>query len=69
LNRTVLDYQAHRSGNVQLLGPRLRILPRGAFKQALVGKGKWGGQHKVPAAANNREWADLLATCNGDPDE
>jgi hypothetical protein len=67
LNRTVLDYQAHRSGDVQLLGPRLRVLPRGAFKQALVGKGKWGGQHKVPAASNNREWADLLATCTGEP--
>lgn len=66
LNRTVLDYQAHRTGDVQLLAPRLRMLPTGAFKQVLVGKGKWGGQHKVPTASNNREWADLLARCTGE---
>jgi hypothetical protein len=66
LNRTVLDYQAHRSGDVQLLAPRLRILPRGAFEQVLVGKGKWGGQHKVPSASSNREWADLLAARPGE---
>jgi len=44
----------------------LRILPRGAFEQVLVGKGKWGGQHKVPSASSNREWADLLAARPGE---
>lgn len=66
LNRSVLDYQAHRAGDVQLLAPRLRTLPRGAFRQALVAKGKWGGQHKVPTASSDRDWADLLATCTGE---
>lgn len=66
LNRTVLDYQAHRANDVQLLGPRLRNVPTGTFKQALLKQGKWGGQHKVPAASSDRAWADLLANCIGE---
>ena len=67
LDRTVLDYQAHRANDVQLLAPRLRALPPGTFQKALRRKGQWGGQHKVPTAAGHREWADLLSQCLEEP--
>ncbi len=60
LCRSVLDYAAHRTGNVQLLSPRLVPLPEGTFLRALAKRGKLGGQNKVPAAWNDRSWAELL---------
>ncbi len=67
LQRTVLDYQAHRTGDVQLLAPTLNILPPGTFQKALRRRGQLGGQHKVPSAWNDRSWADLLSQTLGDP--
>lgn len=66
LQRTVLDYQAHRAGNVQLLGPRLRQVPSGTFREALRSRGKLGGQHKVPVAWSDRSWARLLLASLGE---
>ena len=65
LRRTVLDYEAHRTGNVQLLPPRLVPLPEGTFVRALSTRGRLGGQNKVPAAWNDRTWADLLQNSIG----
>lgn len=60
LCRTVLDYEAHRTGNIQLLPPSLVALPEGTFLRALARRGKLGGQNKVPSAWNDRTWAQLL---------
>lgn len=66
LRRSVLDYEAHRTGNVQLLPPRLVPVPEGVFLRALARRGKLGGQNKVPAAWNDRSWAELLEQCIGE---
>jgi len=66
LQRTVLDYQAHRAGDVQLLSPLLRPLPAGAFHEVLKERGKLGGQHKVPVAWTDRSWAELLSKRTGE---
>lgn len=65
LQRGVLDYQAHRAGDVQLLSPTLRALPKGTFHRALQAEGRLGGQHKVPTAWSDRRWADLLSRFSG----
>ena len=65
LRRTVLDYDAHRTGNVQLFPPRLVQVPEGTFHRALSVRGKLGGQNKVPAAWNDRTWAELLENSIG----
>lgn len=60
LRKTVLDYDAHRSGDTQLLSPRVRAVAPGTFHRALASLGKLGGQHKVPSAWPDRTWADRL---------
>jgi hypothetical protein len=60
LRREVLDYDAHRRDDVQLLAPRLRTVPEGTFHRALASMGKLGGQHKIPIAWPDRTWADRL---------
>ena len=62
LRAQVIDYDAHRAGDQQLLAPQVRFLPAGAFHAALAAKGKLGGQHKVPQAWGDRTFADLLTT-------
>ncbi|MEN9308158.1 MAG: hypothetical protein RL173_2090 [Fibrobacterota bacterium] len=66
LQCSVLDYQAHRAGNVQLLAPVVRMLPAGTFHEVLKRRGKLGGQHKVPVAWTDRTWADQLTLCAGE---
>jgi hypothetical protein len=56
----VIDYDAHRKGDLQLAAPVLRILPPGSFHRALERVGKLGGQHKIPQAASDRSFADHL---------
>jgi hypothetical protein len=46
------DYEAKRYKNLLLKTPVLRILKPGTFYQWLKGKGKLGGQHKVPRLVN-----------------
>lgn len=60
LREQVLDYEAHRRDDLQLAAPVLRILPPGSFHRVLERKGKLGGQHKIPQAASDREFARLL---------
>lgn len=60
LRKSVMDYDAHRKGDVQLLAPRIRIVSEGTFHRALRSMGKLGGQHKVPIAWPDREWARRL---------
>jgi hypothetical protein len=59
LRSHVEDYQAHRAGG-QLLEPRLTPLPEGCFHRYLTRRGRFGGQHKVPQAWQDRTIADQL---------
>jgi len=60
LRREVMDYEAHRAGDAQLLPPRIRIVSNGTFHRTLASLGKLGGQHKIPIAWPNRTWAERL---------
>ena len=46
------DYEAKRYKNLLLKTPVLHILKPGTFYRWLKGKGKLGGQHKVPRLVN-----------------
>jgi hypothetical protein len=61
LRGSVLDYDAHRAGDQQLLAPTVVAVPAGTFAAALAAQGKLGGQHKVPQAWADRTIADRLA--------
>jgi hypothetical protein len=49
------DYDAKRQQDLALVAPRIHVAPPGTFLQWLEGKGKLGGQHKVPRLSNSRE--------------
>ena len=42
------DYRAHRSGDLQLLPPYVRLLRRNAFYEWMKASGRLGGRSKVP---------------------
>jgi hypothetical protein len=52
LSRLNEDYAAHRTGDLTMLAPDVRVLPRGGFAEWLRSQGKLGGQHKVPRMDN-----------------
>lgn len=54
------DYDAKRTKDIALLGPKLVIVPSGTFNLWLKSKGKLGGQHKVPRLSNNREFSEQI---------
>lgn len=62
LRAGVIDYDAHRDGDVQLRAPSVRPVSAGTFHRALAALGKLGGQHKIPTAWGDRTWADRLAS-------
>jgi hypothetical protein len=62
LRANVIDYDAHRVGDVQLRAPRVRPVSPGTFHRSLASIGKLGGQHKIPTAWGDRTWADRLAS-------
>lgn len=47
------DYEAHRKGDLTMLGPEVVKMPRGGFADWLRSQGKMGGQHKVPRMDNS----------------
>ncbi len=49
------DYDAKRTGDKAMVKPLVRVVPKGTFYNWLKGKGKLGGQYKVPRLSNNRE--------------
>jgi len=57
------DYDTHRTNDYGLLPPELvRVVPR-TFYEWMKGKGKLGGQHKVPRVARSDEMvAELMET-------
>ena len=56
------DYEAKRYKNMTLACPKVQIIPNGTFYNWLKGKGKLGGQHKVPRLANTREYIEEILT-------
>ena len=56
------DYDAKRSKDIALLGPKVILAPSGTFDAWLKSKNKLGGQHKVPRLSNNREIMVELAS-------
>jgi len=54
------DYNIHRTDDYAMLPPELvRVAPR-TFYEWMKGKGKLGGQHKVPRVVRSRDMADEL---------
>ncbi|HLO80175.1 MAG TPA: GH3 auxin-responsive promoter family protein [Chitinophagaceae bacterium] len=57
------DYEAKRYKDIALRAPILRSILKGSFTNWLKGKGKLGGQHKIPRLSNTRNYIDeILAT-------
>jgi hypothetical protein len=56
------DYDAKRSKDIALLGPKIIVAETGTFDAWLKSKNKLGGQHKVPRLSNNREIMEELAS-------
>jgi hypothetical protein len=54
------DYDAKRTKDIALLGPKINVLPAGTFDNWLKSKGKFGGQHKVPRLSNDRLIIDQI---------
>ena len=59
------DYEAKRYKNLILQPPIVRILAKGTFYSWLRGKGKLGGQHKVPRLVNKRDYLEEILKING----
>ena len=52
------DYEAKRYKDIALRIPLVHSLKKGLFNEWLKGKGKLGGQHKVPRLSNDRKYID-----------
>lgn len=60
LRRVNSDYDAKRFKDMALRRPQVKIVAQNTFFNWMKGKGKIGGQHKVPRLANNREYVDSI---------
>jgi hypothetical protein len=58
------DYQANRKYDLVLEPPRIIAAEPGLFHQWLKGKGKLGGQNKVPRLSNDRALIEQFLTLN-----
>ncbi|MDF2156660.1 GH3 auxin-responsive promoter family protein [Algoriphagus sp. CAU 1675] len=54
------DYDAKRYKDLALREPLVHHAPTGIFEKWLGGKGKLGGQHKVPRLSNTREYLEEI---------
>jgi hypothetical protein len=54
------DYEAKRYKDIALRLPVVRVLSSGTFSNWLKGKGKLGGQHKVPRLSNDRNFVEEI---------
>lgn len=64
LQKVNSDYEAKRYKNMTLALPLLTVAKENLFYNWLKGKGKIGGQNKVPRLANNRQYIDELLVLN-----
>ena len=56
------NYAAKRARDYAIIRHALTVVPDGFFRRWLAGRGKLGGQHKVPRLANHRRYLeDMLA--------
>jgi hypothetical protein len=56
------DYAAHRSGDLSMLRPAIRVVKRGGFGEWMKARGKAGGAHKVPRMDNSGQMTrDMVA--------
>jgi hypothetical protein len=53
LSRLNLDYREHRQGDFGMAPPEVALLPPGTFAEWMAGRGKLGGQNKVPRVIND----------------
>lgn len=61
LRATNGDYDAHRSSDAGLRAPRLQPVRRGTFEAWMRGRGKLGGQNKVPRVVNDAAAVESLS--------
>ncbi len=54
------DYDAKRQHDLALVAPIINIAKPGTFYDWMKGRGKLGGQHKVPRLFNTREYVDNI---------
>jgi len=54
------DYRAHRTGDVQLRPPAVRLVRAGTFYDWMKARGRLGGQHKVPRVLDPQQASRLL---------
>ncbi|MFT5921035.1 MAG: hypothetical protein ACJAU0_000574 [Flavobacteriales bacterium] len=54
------DYAAKRTSNLSLREPILHVAPSGTFYAWMLGRGKVGGQNKVPRLSNERKYMEEL---------
>ncbi len=54
------DYEAKRHKNITLQPLEIIVARKGLFDEWLKGKGKLGGQHKIPRLSNSREYIEEL---------
>ncbi len=60
LQRVNSDYEAKRHKDMALSRLIIRSLPAGSFSKWLKGKGKYGGQNKVPRLSNHRQYLEEI---------
>ena len=66
VKRRNYNYAAKRTNDYALNSLKVSVLPNGFFREWLKGRGKLGGQHKVPRLANHRRFIDdILDRLNG----
>lgn len=65
LKRANSDYAAKRTAGLAMSAPVVRILPHGTFELWLRGRGKVGGQHKVPRLSNARTTLESILVLAG----
>ncbi len=58
------DYEAKRYKDMTLSSLEIEVARKNLFHDWLKGKGKLGGQHKVPRLSNSREYIDELLLLN-----
>ncbi len=58
------DYEAKRRNNMTLTPPKVQKARPSLFYDWLKGKGKLGGQHKIPRLSNDRSYLDELLAMN-----
>ncbi|MBU8892994.1 MAG: GH3 auxin-responsive promoter family protein [Bacteroidales bacterium] len=64
LQKANSDYEAKRYKDITLVMPVITVAGKNLFYKWLKGKGKIGGQNKVPRLANNRQYIDELLKLN-----